>query len=1144
MLNDLATTPAKRSVRLALAALLSVLLAFGMSMWGPLSGAHATQGITSTLLLNGATYNGNPVVTEGDTVTLRVQYDNSVAPGSTVNFVFSSNVAVTSVPSGNAAIDSVTQTGNVVGIKFKDPWPPAVNQGVFDIQVKVADVESSELTQLTWKIDGEETKVTVIVKNTGDTFANVTESFAKAVSPSNLDSYVKVVNGVVTLDDSVLTKNLDYTLTVNSPTARTNFPVSDVLPAGLSYVTGSFTGELTSWDANGLNQTVNPGFGFTPTITGNTFMSNITVPGPSILKIKYQAQVMDATNKALIEAQLQTAYNAQGGVAGNFEVNLKNTASFDTVTKDATVRFRGSIPGVSIGSATAKFVDWKTKNVEAAADGTLTPPADITYTLAADLRMWTGVDPNFTLNQNMVIRDTLPSQLSWKTGDPAFITPSGIALTQEANCPTNLDDFTQDVYVGKWCITGQTLVVNIGKSNANYVSVAAKAQVNTVAGLPQEGSTTVKDATPYLVRNTASFYYRIGNPHNTSVDSTVVVLPKTDQGLNDTSAFTKEGAVRNANLNPGDAAIVDYTFKAKAGAGIDAANSSIVDHVDTTLFDISNLGSLPVAGSYNGVALTAADYALSTNAAGELVIVLSTSGKAIVAAQGADKEWVTTLTLTTFPFDGKVTHEITNKATLFGSDSKPKFWSEASGQATSFGDEAEVRKRVFDTAASAWDSNVDVVMDGTGGLTNDIFTYRVQFIPHGSYNGVTIVPVVDTLPAAVEFIGFVSEADAGTDTGAAAGPIDIGGNLQASYAAGKVTISQKPGTVLDATKGPIETFFSVRVNDPSAPIVNEIGATSATITPIRQVSVGDFVWLDSNRNGLQDPGEKGIKDVVLTLVGPDGGPVTDVFGNPVGPQTTDANGYYSFDHLPALTGTQTYTVKIDQVASEPVLRPYVPTLEGVGGDRGKDSSTWHASTLPGELHQDGDRDPTLDFGFVTKTYAVGDYVWIDANSNGLQDPGEKPLAGVKVELFDELGTKLAETTTNADGRYIFDELGADKYQIRFTLTDAQKEIYAFTKQQVGSDPAIDSNANPADGWTVKFVLDDSNTSLTTSYTFFSVKATQGIDPTWDAGVVLLPPKPEGLTKTGAEAIGAGVLIAGALLVTTGGVLLIRRRRNA
>ena len=58
--------------------------------------------------------------------------------------------------------------------------------------------------------------------------------------------------------------------------------------------------------------------------------------------------------------------------------------------------------------------------------------------------------------------------------------------------------------------------------------------------------------------------------------------------------------------------------------------------------------------------------------------------------------------------------------------------------------------------------------------------------------------------------------------------------------------------------------------------------------------------------------EPGIKDVVLTITGPDGKPVTDVFGKPVGPVATDKDGKYTFVNLPVLKAGESYTVSIDQ----------------------------------------------------------------------------------------------------------------------------------------------------------------------------------------------------------------------------------------
>ncbi len=284
----------------------------------------------------------------------------------------------------------------------------------------------------------------------------------------------------------------------------------------------------------------------------------------------------------------------------------------------------------------------------------------------------------------------------------------------------------------------------------------------------------------------------------------------------------------------------------------------------------------------------------------------------------------------------------------------------------------------------------------------------------------------------------------------------------------------------------------------------------------KAVSVGDWVWVDTNRDGVQDVDENGLPGITLTLVGPDGKPVVDVFDNPVGPTMTNAEGEYSFDNLPALAGDQVYTVVIDQAASENRLRPYLPAPAHNSGDRATDSSTWQAETIPGELHENADRDPTLDFGFVVKSYAIGDYVWVDTDRNGIQNGNEPALPGVTVELFDGAGEPVVDVfgnpvtavETDADGRYMFDNLSAGTYQVKFALTAKQVEKYTFTKLDAGSDDAVDSDADPKTGWTSKFVLDDSNTALTPTYDR-AFDATEGIDPTWDAGLTLKPdPKPD------------------------------------
>ena len=55
---------------------------------------------------------------------------------------------------------------------------------------------------------------------------------------------------------------------------------------------------------------------------------------------------------------------------------------------------------------------------------------------------------------------------------------------------------------------------------------------------------------------------------------------------------------------------------------------------------------------------------------------------------------------------------------------------------------------------------------------------------------------------------------------------------------------------------------------------------------------------------------------------------------------------------------------------------------------------------------------------------LGNYVWYDADRDGVQDPTEKPIPGVKVNLLDATGTVLATAITDAGGQYWFVSAGA------------------------------------------------------------------------------------------------------------------------
>jgi len=59
---------------------------------------------------------------------------------------------------------------------------------------------------------------------------------------------------------------------------------------------------------------------------------------------------------------------------------------------------------------------------------------------------------------------------------------------------------------------------------------------------------------------------------------------------------------------------------------------------------------------------------------------------------------------------------------------------------------------------------------------------------------------------------------------------------------------------------------------------------------------------------------------------------------------------------------------------------------------------------------------------------IGNLVWHDVNSNGIQDANEKGLQGLRVSLYDQSCKKVASVLTSAEGTYLFDWTNVDLNQ--------------------------------------------------------------------------------------------------------------------
>jgi uncharacterized repeat protein (TIGR01451 family) len=203
-------------------------------------------------------------------------------------------------------------------------------------------------------------------------------------------------------------------------------------------------------------------------------------------------------------------------------------------------------------------------------------------------------------------------------------------------------------------------------------------------------------------------------------------------------------------------------------------------------------------------------------------------------------------------------------------------------------------------------------------------------------------------------------------------------------------------------------------------------------------ALGNKVWEDLNHDGVQDPNEPGVPGVLVTLTTPTGTLMT----------TTDASGNYTFTNL--VSGT--YQVQFTPPAG------YTFTLPGVnpGGTSDADSNVNNpnGSTPPVTINI-GQSNPTIDAG-LWRPASLGDYVWHDVNHNGVQEPGEPPIAGAIVTL--QTPTTTLQTTTDANGAYTFTNLisGAP-----YTVTFITPPDYQPTLTSGGVDDPANSDPNAA-----------------------------------------------------------------------------------
>jgi len=364
------------------------------------------------------------------------------------------------------------------------------------------------------------------------------------------------------------------------------------------------------------------------------------------------------------------------------------------------------------------------------------------------------------------------------------------------------------------------------------------------------------------------------------------------------------------------------------------------------------------------------------------------------------------------------------------------------------------------------------VSDGAGGFTNALDlngnpasttsaldgTYLFDNLPSGDYR-VVVTPPAGFFPGAVQTT--TDDDPAETDSNiAGAGP------TANSFASGVFTLQspfEDPTTAEPVEAGTARGDNQDAGGSPTT-ARDESGNMTVDFGFIPSASLGNYVWLDLDMDGVQDANEEGIPGVTVNLlVDTNGNGVIDgaELTTPAETAVTGPDGGYLF---PDLEPGVAYVAAVDPLSLPPNL---VQTYdEGVEpGSLGTLNNSSESIVLdPGEEHL------TADFGYAPPLGSIGDTIWVDADNDGVQDPGEPGIPNVDVSITPppdvDIGAGPGQpitVTTDANGKYLFTDLPLDETYIVTVDETTLPDDYVLS--DAGDPDVRDENSTVGDNQT-------------------------------------------------------------------------------
>jgi Subtilase family/SdrD B-like domain/Cadherin-like/Putative Ig domain/CARDB/Domain of unknown function (DUF4114)/Bacterial pre-peptidase C-terminal domain len=266
------------------------------------------------------------------------------------------------------------------------------------------------------------------------------------------------------------------------------------------------------------------------------------------------------------------------------------------------------------------------------------------------------------------------------------------------------------------------------------------------------------------------------------------------------------------------------------------------------------------------------------------------------------------------------------------------------------------------------------------------------------------------------------------------------------------------------TPGRTYSFYAVATDN--AGNTQEIPTQAQATTRIAggTATIGDFVWVDTNGNGIQDTDEPGLEQVTVNIY--DNGETL------VSTTTTNINGFYSFteidpgDYFLEFIAPTSYLFTPENQGDDDITDSDVNQTTGktliFTVEEGEDYSNWDAglyqlATISGQKFHDIDSDSIKD---TNEPGLAGWTIYLDTNLNGELDDSEN------------------STQTDANGNYSFNDLVPGTYTVAEVMQSGWQQTFPGNSSVLAQ--SITTTASDALIYTPSTPITTTDTALTTT----------------------------------------------------------------